>query len=186
MGTRSLTSFYTAPEGRQRKPTHLLTMYRQYDGYPEGAGRFLLDFLKEEVGSDRTGTVRHIDGQLLAAHFAHALVEHYRGEHLYNHGEPPAGWDEAEPVYDRDGALLEGIRRIIKPREETLSAYVMPEGVSAGQEFEYRVICGPGVKAEVREIGCELRDGEFVDVIGAWRSLKSAVEKAETPQLAAA
>lgn len=40
MGTRSLTHVY-----QHNDPTPILTLYRQYDGYPEGHGQILADFL---------------------------------------------------------------------------------------------------------------------------------------------
>lgn len=44
MGTRSLTYVY---DGRDTKNTQaLLCMYRQFDGYPSGAGQELADFAK--------------------------------------------------------------------------------------------------------------------------------------------
>jgi hypothetical protein len=48
MGTRSLTHVietYKDNEGKQKK-NPLLTMYRQYDGYPSGMGTDLAEFLK--------------------------------------------------------------------------------------------------------------------------------------------
>jgi hypothetical protein len=47
MGTRSLTTFiqpYKDKNGKQKK-VKLVTMYRQYDGYPSGHGIQLADFL---------------------------------------------------------------------------------------------------------------------------------------------
>lgn len=49
MGTRSLTSFietYKDDSGKQRKQ-EIVTMYRQYDGYPEGHGLDLAEFLSK-------------------------------------------------------------------------------------------------------------------------------------------
>ena len=42
MGTRSLTRFILQ-EGEERKP--IMCVYRQYDGYPQGHGKELADFL---------------------------------------------------------------------------------------------------------------------------------------------
>ena len=47
MGTRSLTTFiepYQDKNGKQKKEK-IVTMYRQYDGYPEGHGIDLAEFL---------------------------------------------------------------------------------------------------------------------------------------------
>lgn len=49
MGTRSLTTFievYTNDEGKQKK-NEVVTMYRQYGGYPEGHGVQLAEFLSK-------------------------------------------------------------------------------------------------------------------------------------------
>jgi hypothetical protein len=47
MGTRSLTTFietYKDDKGKKKK-SEIVTMYRQYDGYPEGHGQELAEFL---------------------------------------------------------------------------------------------------------------------------------------------
>ena len=49
MGTRSLTTFielYTDEKGKQKK-NEVVTMYRQYDGYPDGHGSELAEFLSK-------------------------------------------------------------------------------------------------------------------------------------------
>jgi hypothetical protein len=49
MGTRSLTTFiqtYKDESGKQKKE-EIITMYRQYDGYPEGHGLDLAQFLAQ-------------------------------------------------------------------------------------------------------------------------------------------
>lgn len=49
MGTRSLTTFietYTPDEGKPKKEK-IVTMYRQYDGYPTGHGAELAEFLTQ-------------------------------------------------------------------------------------------------------------------------------------------
>ncbi len=48
MGTRSLTTFietYTDRETGKKKKNEIVTMYRQYDGYPSGHGMELAEFL---------------------------------------------------------------------------------------------------------------------------------------------
>jgi len=48
MGTRSLTTFietYTDRETGKKKKNEIVTMYRQYDGYPTGHGTELAEFL---------------------------------------------------------------------------------------------------------------------------------------------
>jgi len=49
MGTRSLTTFieiYEDENGKKRK-NEIVTMYRQYDGYPSGHGEELAEFLSK-------------------------------------------------------------------------------------------------------------------------------------------
>jgi hypothetical protein len=49
MGTRSLTTFietYTDNSGKKKK-NEIVTMYRQYDGYPSGHGQELAEFLAD-------------------------------------------------------------------------------------------------------------------------------------------
>ncbi len=61
MGTRSLTrviSTYKDEAKNKRVKFHLVNMYRQYDGYPEGHGAELAEFLNSKkvvngIGSDK-------------------------------------------------------------------------------------------------------------------------------------
>lgn len=61
MGTRSLTRFtetFKNDKGEKKKK-ELVVMYRQYDGYPEGHGKELTNFLKKGtlvngIGSEKT------------------------------------------------------------------------------------------------------------------------------------
>jgi hypothetical protein len=54
MGTRSLTHVIESykDNGKKKKQT-LLTMYRQYDGYPRGHGADLVEFLEGSKDIDR-------------------------------------------------------------------------------------------------------------------------------------
>ena len=50
MGTRCLTTFietYTERETGKKKKNEIVTMYRQYDGYPSGHGKELAEFLAD-------------------------------------------------------------------------------------------------------------------------------------------
>ena len=50
MGTRSLTTFietYTERDTGKKKKNEVVTMYRQYDGYPSGHGKELAEFLSD-------------------------------------------------------------------------------------------------------------------------------------------
>lgn len=49
MGTRSLTVF------RDEEKKEICVLYRQYDGYPKGHGKDLLDFLKDGQGVNGFG-----------------------------------------------------------------------------------------------------------------------------------
>jgi hypothetical protein len=50
MGTRSLTVFfetYTERDTGKKRKNEIVTMYRQYDGYPSGHGKELAEFLAD-------------------------------------------------------------------------------------------------------------------------------------------
>jgi hypothetical protein len=49
MGTRSLTFVYDTYKARNGRAVHrpIINLYRQYDGYPEGHGQELVQFLKQ-------------------------------------------------------------------------------------------------------------------------------------------
>lgn len=49
MGTRSLTFVYDTYKARNGRAYHrpIINLYRQYDGYPEGHGQELVEFLKQ-------------------------------------------------------------------------------------------------------------------------------------------
>ena len=49
MGTRSLTFVYDTYKARNGRAVHrpIINLYRQYDGYPEGHGQELVEFLKQ-------------------------------------------------------------------------------------------------------------------------------------------
>jgi hypothetical protein len=78
MGTRSLTTFidtYEKKDGKQGK-TKIVTMYRQFDGYPDGHGMELADFLNKGkmvngIGLDETELVYNGMGCLAAQAIAH-------------------------------------------------------------------------------------------------------------------
>lgn len=82
MGTRSLTRVietYKDDNGKEKKQL-LVTMYRQYDGYPSGHGQELADFLKagkvvNGLGSDRPAKVFNGAGCLAAQ-----MVSHFKGD----------------------------------------------------------------------------------------------------------
>jgi hypothetical protein len=76
MGTRSTTHFYDETYGEK---VHLVSMYRQFDGYPTGHGQELVDFLKSRtvingIGSGQTAESFANGAGCLAAQ----LVEHLK------------------------------------------------------------------------------------------------------------
>jgi hypothetical protein len=82
MGTRSLTDVietFTNEKG-ETKNTTLLTMYRQFDGYPSGMGKELAEFLnlgKVVNGISSIETNRVFNG---AGCLAAQLVSHFKGD----------------------------------------------------------------------------------------------------------
>ena len=75
MGTRSITTIIDAQWG---KPERLMTMYRQYDGYPSGHGKELFDFLSQftivnGLGFNETRKIANGAGCLAAQ-----VVEHFK------------------------------------------------------------------------------------------------------------
>jgi hypothetical protein len=78
MGTRSLTTFietYEDKEGKKKK-NNIVTMYRQMDGYPEGMGMDLANFLNggtmvNGIGLNETKLVFNGMGCLAAQAVAH-------------------------------------------------------------------------------------------------------------------
>lgn len=79
MGTRSLTFVYDTYKAKNGRAVHrpIINLYRQYDGYPEGHGQELVDFLKQftltnglvrESGSKTANGMPCLAAQLVA-HF---------------------------------------------------------------------------------------------------------------------
>lgn len=82
MGTRSLTTFIDTFEGKNKKgeatvkKVKVVTMYRQYDGYPEGHGLQLAEFLAggkmvNGISCNENGLVFNGMGCLAAQAVAH-------------------------------------------------------------------------------------------------------------------
>lgn len=105
MGTRSLTTVYDAEQ------TPLVTLYRQYDGYPRGHGQELADFLRPVTlvnGMTDTTPPRAANGMgCLAAQ----LVAHFKREighfYLYPPGTTDAGQDYDYHIRPRDHGTLD-------------------------------------------------------------------------------
>ena len=82
MGTRSLTrviEVWNDDNGKQ-KQEKLLTMYRQFDGYPSGHGQELADFIKSGIvvnGISCNETSKVFNG---AGCFAAQMISHFKGD----------------------------------------------------------------------------------------------------------
>ena len=118
MGTRSLTRVITRQEGLSFSEGHdhadkaVVNIYRQYDGYPEGMGLDLANFLSDftivnGLGSRGPAKIANGVGCLAAQ-----LVQHFKDgpgniylEQL--NGEPGDSWEEyIYTVYPKDGEPL--------------------------------------------------------------------------------
>jgi hypothetical protein len=76
MGTRSITRIFDHGEYSKDKDTPLLTLYRQFDGYPDGMGKDLADFIcTREVVNGLTDSRMVFNG---AGCFAAALIAHLK------------------------------------------------------------------------------------------------------------
>ena len=102
MGTRSLTRVietYKDDNGKEKKQL-LVTMYRQFDGYPSGHGQELADFLKagkvvNGLGSDRPAKVFNGAGCLAAQMVSHFKGDEAGGIYLYPNSTKDA-WQNYE------------------------------------------------------------------------------------------
>jgi len=119
MGTRSLTRVIPRQEGLSFSEGHdhveksVINMYRQYDGYPEGHGVDLAEFLDDfnvvnGLGEDRYKTKTANGHSCLAAQ----LVAHFKdgAGNIYLEalkGEPGDSWEEyIYTIYPKDGEPL--------------------------------------------------------------------------------
>ena len=108
MGTRSLTFVYESAK-RGEKPEAIINMYRQFDGYPEGHGQELAEFLTTGTMTNglRMGqTGRFFNGMgCLAAQ----LVCNFKTEagqfYLYPVTAEDCGQDFEYHIYNFDGEL---------------------------------------------------------------------------------
>ena len=115
MGTRSLTRVIPRQKGLSYQDGHkhpekaVVNMYRQYDGYPEGHGQDLAEFLSDlevvnGLSSESSYTVANGTGclaALLVAHFKDGPGSIY----LENcNGEPGDSWEEyIYTIYPKEG-----------------------------------------------------------------------------------
>lgn len=96
MGTRSLTEVYDEPWGR-RKPRRLVTIYRQMDGYPDGIGREIADFLSDRTIVNGFGTNTPQKANNGMGCLAAQLVAHLKGDEIGSvYLYPPGSRDVGE------------------------------------------------------------------------------------------
>jgi hypothetical protein len=110
MGTRSLTRVietYKKDDGKEKKIL-IITMYRQYDGYPSGHGDELASFLKSGrvvngIGLGDTGRVFNGAGCLAAQMVSHFKGDSAGGFYLYPNSTKDAGQEyEYHVIVDFD------------------------------------------------------------------------------------
>jgi hypothetical protein len=100
MGTRSLTIIRDAEFSKRGKPKALVTIYRQFDGYPSGLGAELQKFLTpftvvNGYGSDaKFGQTANGAGCLAAQ-----LIAHLKGDSVGNVYIYPAGTSDCGEEY---------------------------------------------------------------------------------------
>ena len=83
MGTRSLTKVietWVDVETNKKKKDVLVVMYRQFDGYPSGQGKDLVEFLKDSkivngLGGDDLNSKKVFNG---AGCLAAQLIAHFK------------------------------------------------------------------------------------------------------------
>jgi len=96
MGTRSLTKFIEKAkvDGKEKKQT-IMVMYRQFDGYPEGHGTELADFLKDRKLVNGYGADKNVFNGMGCC--AAQVVAHFKkgvgGFYIYPSNTTDAGQD---------------------------------------------------------------------------------------------
>ena len=116
MGTRSLTTFINDHNHKE-----IVVMYRQYDGYPEGHGRELLEFLKDVkvvngiTASDRsTKTANGID--CLAAQVIKHFKEGTGGFYLHRADTRDCGEEYIYTIYLKNKEINIEVRDVYKDK----------------------------------------------------------------------
>jgi hypothetical protein len=110
MGTRCLTFVYEESEGNN-KPTAIINMYRQYDGYPTGHGAELAEFLnggRLVNGLMQTKTAEEVVFNGMGCLSA-SLVAHFKqspgGFYIHPVTTEDCGQDYEYHVYNINGKL---------------------------------------------------------------------------------
>lgn len=105
MGTRSLTKIKNAKDDE-----FFVTFYKQYDGYPDGYGQELADFLApfNIVNGYNSGDTRKIANGMhcLAAQICSHFKEEVGGYYLYS-GDANDMWEEyVYEIYEDNGKVI--------------------------------------------------------------------------------
>lgn len=134
MGTRSLTHI------KEEDGTTLLTLYGQYDGYPDGMGRDLVDFLApfrivNGFGSDaEMGKTANGMGCLAAQ-----LVKHFKQEVGNIYVSSPGASDCWEEYVYEVYPLTNGDVGVRCARPEADGGHVFFEGAAAYLDLDFNV-----------------------------------------------
>lgn len=132
MGTRSLT---IVREGNDRKSPRIITMYRQFDGYPGGHGKELADFLSKIKMVNGIGMERESIANGVAC-LAAQIVAHFKSEPggIYLH----AGTDDDEAGAYSENYTYEVLADTFKPQNSiTLIVKSGTTELFAGKPSEY-------------------------------------------------
>mgnify|MGYP003150774289 CR=1 FL=1 len=96
MGTRSLTTFID-----DQTKEEIVVMYRQYDGYPSGHGRDLIDFLNKMKSDNRlTYGISCLSAQVIS-HFKKGVGDFY----LHTANTRDYGEEFVYIIYSKDNEL---------------------------------------------------------------------------------
>lgn len=100
MGTRSLTKFYESKHGMP-----FAVMYRQYDGYPRGHGKQLVEFLQSRawvngIKSNEKRTVSNGIGCLAAQAVCFFKKDPNKAGDFYLQGDCYPGASDEEFIYE--------------------------------------------------------------------------------------
>lgn len=134
MGTRCLTVFKDAEK-------EIAVLYRQFDGYPEGHGKELTDFLKDKrivngIGGNANSTNAFNGMACLAASVVAHFKEDIGGFYLYPAGVRGIG---EEYTYEVSGKIGDSQATVImidcyEPKNETL---LKPKENELASEVEF-------------------------------------------------
>lgn len=132
MGTRSLT---IVREGNNRTSPRIITMYRQFDGYPGGHGKELADFLsKIKMVNGISGNPEAIANGV--ACLAAQIVAHFKNGPggIYLH----AGSDSDSPGDYSEDYVYEVLADTFKPEDGIiLIAKGLTDEIFSGNPSEY-------------------------------------------------